>query len=173
MIKQDSLTKQELEDLAQQYQECQLSLLQEKELEYVLSCVDISSPLLDETREMMGISTLLSAGEPLPSATNALFLVAAKRKRGWRTALKWSSIAACLGLAVLTGTKFLSSGASEDTDSQYYVLIYINGKDISSQKEAQKIADENYERNMALLANINAEVSAELRESIEMMNKLQ
>lgn len=165
MNKQDSLSKQELEELAQLYLDCRLSLLQEKELEYVLSCVDISTPILDEAREMMGISTLLSAGQPLSVDT--------KKRHGWKSVLKWSGIAACLALVVLTGTKFLYPGANKDADSQDYVLIYMNGEDISSHEEAKKIADEDYARNMALLANIKAEVNADMQESTEMIKKMQ
>ena len=165
MNKQDSLSKQELEELAQQYLDCQLSLLQEKELEYVLSCVDISTPILDEAREIMGISTLITAGQPKSVVT--------KKRHGWRTTLKWSGIAACLALAVLTGFKFLSSSTTDAADSQYYVLIYIDGEEISSKEEAKRIAEEDYARNMALLADMRAEANADIKESMEMIREVQ
>lgn len=53
------LSLQETEELCRLYLECRLSLLEERELQYVLSKMSYSSPVIDETRESMAAEGLL------------------------------------------------------------------------------------------------------------------
>ena len=57
-MKQDTrhITIEEAEQLCRLYMDCQLSVLEETELEYVLMQSELDSPLLSETRALMGIS---------------------------------------------------------------------------------------------------------------------
>ncbi len=56
MTKQhNELTLQETEQLCSYYMDCRLSVLQENELRYLLSRLDYHSPLIDDTRKLMGI----------------------------------------------------------------------------------------------------------------------
>ena len=57
-MKQDTrhITIEEAEQLCRLYMDCQLSVLEETELEYVLMRSELDSPLLSETRALMGIS---------------------------------------------------------------------------------------------------------------------
>lgn len=50
------ITVEEAEQLCRLYMDCQLSVLEETELEYVLMQSELDSPLLSETRALMGIS---------------------------------------------------------------------------------------------------------------------
>ena len=50
------ITLKEAEQLCRLYMDCQLSVLEETELEYVLIQSSLDSPLINETRALMGIS---------------------------------------------------------------------------------------------------------------------
>ena len=90
-MKQDTrhITIEESEQLCRLYMDCQLSVLEETELEYVLMQSELDSPLLSETRALMGISRSVN--------------LQAKKKRlfvtwGWRAA---ACVAVLIGCAVL------------------------------------------------------------------------
>ena len=83
------ITLEEAEQLCRLYMDCQLSVLEETELEYVLMQSELDSPLLSETRALMGISRSVN--------------LQAKKKRlfvtwGWRAA---ACVAVLIGCAVL------------------------------------------------------------------------
>lgn len=54
------LTLEETEELCRRYMDCQLSVLEEKELQYILSYLPYSSPVIQEARESMSAEGLLS-----------------------------------------------------------------------------------------------------------------
>ena len=54
------LNLQETEELCRLYLECQLSVLEERELQYILGKLDYSSPLIDEARQSMIAEGLLT-----------------------------------------------------------------------------------------------------------------
>ena len=62
------ITVEEAEQLCRLYIDCQLSVLEETELEYVLMQSGLDSPLISETRTMMGISR--SVNFQMPKNTN-------------------------------------------------------------------------------------------------------
>ena len=90
-MKQDTkhITMEDAEQLCRLYMDCQLSVLEETELEYVLMQSELDSPLLSETRALMGISRSVN--------------LQAKKKRlfvawGWHAA---ACVAVLIGCAVL------------------------------------------------------------------------
>ena len=78
-MKQDTrhITVEEAEQLCRLYMDCQLSVLEETELEYVLMRSELDSPLLHETRALMGISRSVN----LQAKKKSLFVA-----WGWRSA---------------------------------------------------------------------------------------
>ena len=83
------ITVEDAEQLCRLYMDCQLSVLEETELEYVLMRSELDSPLLHETRAVMGISRSVN--------------LQAKKKRlfvtwGWRAA---ACVAILIGCAAL------------------------------------------------------------------------
>lgn len=114
----DMLTLEELEALAQAYIDCRLTRLEEKELELVLMSSGFSTPLIDEARETMGLTTAV-AQVPRPKE------VKARPRLLW---LRISVAAACLALAVVTGYRLGRSGVGEETAE---VIVYVDGQRLS------------------------------------------
>ena len=94
------LSLKELEILAQAYLECRLSRLQEKELELILYDTDVTSPVIEEARRTMGVSTLLAEVRDTSGRT----LLLPRRNRfaaaGW--------VAACVGMIARSAMIFLT-----------------------------------------------------------------
>ncbi len=83
------ITLEEAEQLCRLYMDCQLSVLEETELEYVLMQSELDSPLLRETRALMGLSRSVN--------------LQAKKKRlfvtwGWRAAACVAILIGCVAL---------------------------------------------------------------------------
>ena len=83
------ITMEEAEQLCRLYMDCQLSVQEETELEYVLMLSELDSPLLRETRALMGISRSVN--------------LQAKKKRlfvtwGWRAAACVAILIGCVAL---------------------------------------------------------------------------
>ena len=83
------ITLEEAEQLCRLYMDCQLSVLEETELEYVLMQSELDSPLLRETRALMGLSRSVN--------------LQAKKKRlfvtwGWRAAACAAILIGCVAL---------------------------------------------------------------------------
>ena len=109
-LKTRHMTVEEAEQLCQLYMDCQLSVLEETELEYVLMQSGLDSPLINETRSLMDMSRSVN--------------LQAKKKRlfvtwGWRTA-------ACV--AILIGSvALLWNHITSKTDA----IAYEEGTEIS------------------------------------------
>ena len=83
------ITMEDAEQLCRLYMDCQLSVLEETELEYVLMQSELDSPLLRETRALMGLSRSVN--------------LQAKKKRlfvtwGWRAAACAAILIGCVAL---------------------------------------------------------------------------
>ncbi len=125
MKKEDfNLTIYELDKFCRLYLDCKLSVLEEKELEYILSKTALSSPLIKEVRSLMKVHALELQYET-PRKTNL---------RNWRLI---SGIAACLILIFSVGYYFFSSKSSDlsHSDSTIYIAAYSHGNRLS-EKEA-------------------------------------
>ncbi|MDE7376946.1 MAG: hypothetical protein K2N16_08855 [Muribaculaceae bacterium] len=108
MKEQDAkLTIQEIEQLCHLYMECQLSVFEETELQYVLSKLPYSSPCIDETRALMGLAI------PAPKARTFKFF---RNKAAIGIA---ASIAALLAIGFVL---------SHNTHDDNYVTAYIHGE---------------------------------------------
>ncbi len=93
------ITVEEAEQLCRLYIDCQLSVLEETELEYVLMQSGLDSPLISETRTIMGISRSVNFQMP----KKHLFLT-----WGWH-------VAACV--AILIGSiALLQNHITNETD---------------------------------------------------------
>ena len=90
-MKQDTrhITIEEAEQLCRLYMNCQLSVLEETELEYVLMRSELDSPLLHETRALMGISRSVY----LQAKKKSLFVT-----WGWRAAACAAILIGCVAL---------------------------------------------------------------------------
>ena len=90
-MKQDTrhITIEEAEQLCRLYMDCQLSVLEETELEYVLMRSELDSPLLHETRALMGISRSVY----LQAKKKSLFVT-----WGWRAAACAAILIGCVSL---------------------------------------------------------------------------
>ena len=125
-MKQDTrhITIEEAEQLCRLYMDCQLSVLEETELEYVLMQSELDSPLLHETRALMGISRSVN--------------LQAKKKRlfvawGWRAA---ACAAILIGCAALL-RNHITSETDAIANKEGVVLSVENTKGIA-QSEATK-----------------------------------
>lgn len=91
----DILTLQDVEELCRLYLDCQLSLLEEKELQYVLLRLNYSSPIIEEARTSMAAESLFQKKKKI------------SRSRGfkWRPGITWAaaSIAVILGVSLIIG----------------------------------------------------------------------
>lgn len=106
----EKLSIEELNCLCEAYLECRLSRLQEKELEYVLSASDASTPAIDEARLSMRIET---ARQSMP--------VRHTRRRPW---FKWMSAAAAVAVMAVITVSYL------DYRSENYLKVYVNGVEL-------------------------------------------
>lgn len=59
----DKFTIEEVERLCQLYQDCQLTMLEETELEYVLMHCDVDTPVIEETKKLMTVSRSIKLEE--------------------------------------------------------------------------------------------------------------
>ncbi|MDE6338405.1 MAG: hypothetical protein K2K97_01290 [Muribaculaceae bacterium] len=164
-MKPDSniLTIAELEALCQAYLDCRLSRLQEKELELVLTAEDASTPVIDEAREVMGITTLLESAKHVKTRQSPL------RRRS----VIWGAAAVCLALAIGFGVRFINrevSGTNTPENSEYIVII--DGEYLSPE-QAKKVALETQHMCMADFENTVHQAQELQRQSISTMNKKQ
>ena len=115
---------EEAEQLCRLYMDCQLSVLEETELEYVLMQSELDSPLLHETRALMGISRSVN----LQAKEKRLFVA-----WGWRAA---ACAAILIGCAALL-RNHITSETDAIANKEGVVLSVENTKGIA-QSEATK-----------------------------------
>ncbi|MBD5232708.1 MAG: hypothetical protein HDS65_00860 [Bacteroidales bacterium] len=121
------LTVEELESLSKACLECRLSKLQEKELEFILLSSDVSSPIIDEARETLALTTALaSSSKPVQAA-------ARRRPR----LFKWIAAAACIAVVAGFGVRHI---ANTHTDSSI-IIVFEDGKRLSADLAAKKAAE--------------------------------
>jgi hypothetical protein len=138
-MKQDTrhITIEEAEQLCRLYMDCQLSVLEETELEYVLMLSELDSPLLSETRALMGIS-------------RSVYLQAKKKRLfvtwGWRAAACAVILIGCAALL----RNHITTETEAIANNEGVVLSVNTTKDISqseaTKKEPQEIMVKTEER---------------------------
>lgn len=124
------LTLQETEQLCRLYMDCQLTVLEETELQYVLGKMPYSSPCIDEVRMLMGVS-LPSKIIKTPKKPFIFFRN--------KTAI---SIAACFAVLFTIGI-FLqirphknSTSPLSNRDDHVYIAAYSHGQRLNGDKAA-------------------------------------
>lgn len=118
-----NMNLEEIEALCRMYHNCELSVAEEIELEYVLEHIPYRSELIDHTRELMHISrTVKFHSAPIASLH--------PRRRKWILGIAASVALLIGGFALLNLTE---SGASDD-NSQCEYVAYISGKCFTGEK---------------------------------------
>lgn len=137
MKEQDiKLTIREVEELCRLYMDCQLSVLEETELQYVLGKLPYSTPLINDVRTIMGIR--LPATEDKQSSI----------KFRWFTRRSILSIAASLTLLFGLGFAILNKSTLQEADDTSIYISYVNGQKMGPEqsilqgKADMKLAEE-------------------------------
>lgn len=120
------LTLQETEQLCRLYMECQLTVLEETELQYVLGKMPYSSPCIDEVRMLMGISIPVDSQK----STN--------RRFGWLNRRVTVGIAASATILVAIGIALFNNRAVNDNSSGIYIA-YANGQKVNTELSVQQV----------------------------------
>lgn len=148
------LTLKETEELCRLYMDCQLSVLEEKELQFILGKMDYSSPIIEEAREAMIAEGLLSQIDVAPAIPSDNIPVRIHRRK-W--VLRLGGIAASLGLLVTTALSFHNHSADESGYSAggSVVVAYAGGKRLS-ESESEKAVSEAMQKADELIAMAEA-----------------
>ena len=142
------ITVEEAEQLCRLYIDCQLSVLEETELEYVLMQSGLDSPLISETRTMMGISQSVN----LQMSKKHLLLT-----WGWR-------VTVCV--AILIGSiVFLQNYTTNETDC----IAYVEGTEVSGEK-AKVIAEADVARMEQFMRTVETQRATEQAKVEQFMN---
>lgn len=154
------LTLHETEELCRSYLQCQLSLLEEKELQYVLERLPYDSTIIRQAKESM-------IAEGLISRNNR---VRRKPKTRW---LGWS-IGIAASLAILFSVFNHDGESGKYGTANHYlgsgtVIAYVNGKQLGPEASEKSVrnAIEQAER---LMAMANAKEREEERKQQNIMN---
>lgn len=94
MKQEVNLSIKEIETLCLLYNECRLSVQEETELEYILLCTAYSSDIINETKELMGLSRQMKLADDTS---------ARHRRTPLQKALIWTLSAAASVAIILTG----------------------------------------------------------------------
>lgn len=109
------MTVNELDELCRLYMDGRLSVLEEKELEYILTRTEETSPYIDDVRSLMDISVCVkkSGVKQVPRHSRWIWI---------------SGIAASVAAMVCIVNIYSHSFESESQDeSQFYAAAYIDG----------------------------------------------
>lgn len=154
------LTLAELDTLAKAYIDCKLSKLEEKELQLVLSSSLLSSPAIDEARELMGITTVME------SLTAPKAPAVRPKRFAW---VKWASAAACVALAVGIA---LRMPASDQHINDGGIAVYVDGYKLD-RAEAEAKAIETQAQCMAMLESTINKVTEYQTSTLSILNLYQ
>ena len=150
---ENQFTTEEIEKLCQLYMDCQLSVLEETELEYVLMQSDFDSPLINETKELMAVSRSFKLETTKP------------HKSIWTWALR---VAACAAIALGAFALFQHINIDRDDD---YCIVYVAGKRASA-KEAHIIAEADVAKMQKFMQVVNEQQTQEEAKVEQFMNHI-
>lgn len=142
---------EEVERLCQLYQDCLLSVLEETELEYVLSRCDFHSQLIEETKGLMDVSRSVkfSANEK-------------PRKNGW----KWvPSVAACAALVLGIATIYYANQSNDNC------IVYVSGEK-ASDDIARRIAEADVAKMRQFMLVVDEQKATEAAKVEQFMNHI-
>lgn len=146
------LTLHEAEQLCTLYLDCQLSVLEEAELQYALDRLRYSSPIIDETRRLMALTTVTSRPASAQKKSKRLRL------------LRIAGIAAMFAIAIGSGSVYVNRSQSSTT-----VIAYEHGKKLDSE-EAAKAVSISIAKAEALIAEAQATEKAATEKQTYLMN---
>ena len=149
----NQFTIEEVEKLCQLYMDCQLSVLEETELEYVLMQSDFDSPLINETKELMAVSRSFKLKATKP------------HKSIWSWPLR---LAACGTIALSAFTLFCHINFKINNDN---CIVYVEGKRTSGE-EALKIAKDDVVRMQKFILTVNDQQAHEKAKVEQFMNQI-
>lgn len=147
------LTLQETEQLCRLYMDCQLTVLEETELQYVLGKMPYSSPCIDEVRMLMGVAIPMTVKE------------SSKKRFAWFNLKIAIGIAASLTILFVGGLTLFNSPAVNDNDSSGVYIAYANGQEISQELSVQQVKSD-MERADEFLKHI-AKLEAQEQKQVE------
>lgn len=136
---ENQFTTEEIEKLCQLYMECQLSLLEETELEYVLMHSDFNSPLINETKELMAVSQSFKMESSKP------------HKSIWTWPLR---VAACAALILGSIAIFRFNSHKHLNPGDENCIVYVAGERVNSE-EAHKIAEADVAKMQEFILTVN------------------
>ncbi len=131
------LTLQETEELCRLYMECKLSVLEEKELQYILGMMPYSSPVIEEARESMRAEGILSLN------TKA-------RKKPERKWLR-RAVGIAASVSVILMVSLFITNHSADSGEEEIIIAYEGGRRLSPE-ESEKAVEEAQRKAEALMA---------------------
>lgn len=121
------LTLQETEQLCRLYMDCQLTVLEETELQYVLGKMPYSSPCIDEVRMLMGLSNPMNIKKSF------------KRRLGSFNRKMVVGIAASVTILFAVGLALFNNRTVNDNYSSGIYIAYVNGHEISQELSVQQV----------------------------------
>lgn len=139
---ENKLTLQETEQLCRLYMECRLSALEEVELQYILGKFPYNSPLIAETRLIMGISCRSFAGGRMTeSGKHSLW----KRRRFIGAV---AAIAVFIGIGSVTYYKL-------SVDDKAVYIAYANGE-VADEFQSRLQVDADMKKAEKFMAQVEA-----------------
>lgn len=142
------ITIEEAEQLCRLYMDCQLSVLEEAELEYVLMQSRLNSPLISETRVLMGMSQSVNLQTP---------------KKHLFPAWVWR-VAACVAI-LIGGITLLQNHTPNETDC----IVYVEGTEVRGER-AKAIAEADVARMEQFMQTVEAQRATEQAKVEQFMN---
>lgn len=149
-----NITIEEVEKLCQLYQDSQLSVLEETELEYVLMHCDYDSPIIGETKELMTISHSIKLME-----------IKQPHKHLWTWAMRVAA-----SMAIMFGTIALFRQISLNAESND-CIVYVAGER-ASDKDAHKIAETDVVKMQRFIQVVNKQKTTEQAKVEKFMNHI-
>lgn len=157
------LTLQETEELCRLYLECKLSLLEETELQYVLSKMTYSSDVINEARESMIAEGLIAENKVLRKKKKPKWL-------GWSVGIA-ASVAFLFPVAMFLFNHNIERGeymAGNDADNGEVVIAYVNGKRLGPEASAKSVNDAIEQANRLMAMAIAKEREDEIKQELIM-----
>ncbi len=128
-----TLTAEEIDVLCRLYMDCKLSVLEEKELEYILCTTSLTSPSIDEVKSLMKLQLL--------PRSNKTTIIRTKKFWNWKY---FAGAAAGFALVVSVALYIASPRTSSlyESNSKMYVAAYSFGKRLNHNEavEANNLA---------------------------------
>ena len=153
----EQISIEEAERLCQLYMDCQLSVLEETELEFVLSQAELDSPVIRDTRELMGISRSVKFSNVTKHrATHRLL------NRGLRVA---ACVIILLGCVTILRNKLFTDDAE--------CIVFVEGHQVNT-AQARNIAKSDVakmEQFMQIVATQRAAEEAKVKQFINTIQK--